>query len=65
VFFSKETILFMMCCLLIGLDGGNLLFEKEGKRNGKKKSIKCFCFLKKVHWVAAEAIDSGTTVDDS
>ena len=55
----------MMCCLLIGLDGGNLLFEKEGKRNGKKKSIKCFCFLKKVHWVAAEAIDSGTTVDGS
>jgi len=47
VFFSKETILFMMCCLLIGLDGGNLLFEKEGKRNGKKKVNKMFLLFKK------------------
>jgi hypothetical protein len=55
-----------MCCLLIGLDGGNLLFEKEGKRNGKKKVNKMFLLFKKSSlWVAAEAIDSGTTVDGS
>jgi hypothetical protein len=44
----------VICCL-----------KKREKEMEKKKSIKCFCFLKKVHWVAAEAIDSGTTVDDS
>ena len=31
----------------------------------KKKVNKMFLLFKKVHWVAAEAIDSGTTVDDS